>query len=145
MLKGTTYEIRMRSLPQERNCIRLMYPCLTIRECKVPGKNDGRVGDVQKSLNTEIGGEGMSLPPIAGQDGRRKRGRKKTRTWDCSRSTTWQAFPWATRFPMTACRTEVGTFLWCGYHRGRTNGWHTCRLSPIISKTRNIKAISEAR
>ena len=60
----------MRSFAQERNCIRLVYPCLTIRECKVPGENDGRVDDVQKSLNTEMGGEGrISSSPIVCRNG----------------------------------------------------------------------------
>ena len=54
MLKGTTYEIRVRSLPKECNCIRLVHPCLTIRENKVPGENDGRVDYVQQSLNTDM-------------------------------------------------------------------------------------------
>ena len=54
MLKGTTYEIRVRSFPQERNCIRFVDPCLTIRECKVPGEYDGRVDYVEKPLNTEM-------------------------------------------------------------------------------------------
>ena len=73
MLKGTTYEIRMRSFAQERNCIRFVHPCLTIRECKVPGKNDGRVDDIQKSLSTEMGGEGrVSPPPTADRNGEKK-------------------------------------------------------------------------
>jgi len=73
MLKGTTYEIRMRGLAQKCNCIRLVHPCLTIGECKVPGENDGRVDNVQKSLNTEMGGEGrMSSPLVAGQNGEKK-------------------------------------------------------------------------
>jgi len=70
MLKGTTYEIGMRSFAQECNCIRLVHPCLTIRECKVPGENDGRVDDVQKSLDTKMGSEGrMSSPPTADRNG----------------------------------------------------------------------------
>lgn len=39
----------------------------------MPGENDGRIDDAQKSLDTEMGGEGrMSLPPISGRNEEKK-------------------------------------------------------------------------
>ena len=65
-LKGITHDVRMCSLSQERNCARFVYPRLTIRECKVPGKANRRVDGFQKSLDTEMGGkDAISPSPIA--------------------------------------------------------------------------------
>jgi len=64
----------VRSLSQERNCTRLMHPCLTIREYKVPGKDDRRVDDFQKPLRTEIGGKSTISSRRGGVE-KRKRGK----------------------------------------------------------------------
>ena len=68
----------MCSLSKERNCIRFVHPCLTIRECKVPGKHNWRVDDVQKPPNTEMRDKGtISSSPIAERNGKKPRGGRR--------------------------------------------------------------------
>lgn len=77
MLEGTTYEIGVRGLPEECNCMRFVHPCLTAGEHEMPSEHDRRLDYFQESLRTEAGGRG-TISSCVSPRGKEKRKRGKT-------------------------------------------------------------------